>query len=406
MGMVGYFGEFNVFPNDDEWLPEEVKILFFNHYRDHMFGKVERNLQGDLVVIESGEGGINSGHYNGLSALTQARYPAELGYNIPTDGVGYTNGWVNVDGIPNDGNNDVDIGNKDFNDPIDALESESGRKLDTYGPVGGEWPPNREPNKEGVIEEWTMFWDSQLGSDYIERGHYSFVRPPQLDTISNLLGAQNWGLVPPGWNFFDPDARSIGDNHVNPGGDMFRDWHRRMGYNYQLSNIRHFFNANQSRLSVGFDLTNIGLAAFHFDWDVELGILDDSDNVVQLISLDGVSMRNWKPGDTSTITWQTEVSPTLDLEGSSYRLALRLVQPGATDTKAEPWMLDSRFAYIQVSNEIELINGIWNGQNQLVGGWNILDSLNPDSREKNCSTDESICVPINTGNQKLALVCL
>lgn len=406
MGMVGYFGEFNVFPNDDIWLPEEVKTLFFEHYRDHIFGQVERNTDGDLVVIESGEAGINSGHYNGLSALTQVRYPAELGYNIPTDGIGYTNGWINVDGIPNDGNNDVDIGNKDFNDPLDEIISDEGRKLWTYGPVGGEWPPNREPTIEGVIEEWTSFWGTDLGEQYIQRGHYSFARPPQVDTISNLLGADNWGLVPAGWNFFAGDAQEIGDNYSTPGGDTFRRWHKIMGYNYQLSNIQHFLDPAQSNLTVSFDLNNIGLAAFHFNWDVELGIINSNGDVVQIIPLDHIDMRDWKSATTTTVVTQANLLPELDLDGSEYRIALRFIQPAATDVKDDPWQLAPRVTYIEISNDVEVIDGSWDDQNRLVGGWNILDNLNPENRQRSCSEEEQLCVPIKAANNTISVICL
>lgn len=406
MGVVGYFGEFNVFPNDDAWLPENVKVMFFEHYRDHMFGKVERNGDGDLIVLESGAGGTNSAHYNGLSALTQARYPGELGYNVPTDGVGYTNGWINLDAVPNDGNNDVDIGNKDFNDPIDELESQDGRSLDSFGPIGGEWPPNREPNAEGLIAEWTNFWGTNIGGDYIKRGHYSFARPPQVDTISSLLGSANWGLVPPGWNFFAADAREIGDNYSTPGGDLYRDWHRQMGYNFQLSNINHALNNDKSQLSLAFDLKNIGVSAFLFNWNVEIGILDLSNNAVQVIPLERVDMRDWTPGETTTVVAYADLAQQLDLESSTYRIALRLVQPSATDSKAEPWSLNPRFTYIQVSNEVDVIDAVWGGDNRLVGGWNVLDILKPENRVVNCSADESLCLPIKTSSDNFSVICL
>ncbi len=413
MGMVGYFGEFNVFPNDEEWLPDEIKQLFFAHYRDHIFGSVSRNQDGELVAVPgSGALGINSPHYNGLSALTQVRYPEELVYNIPTDGIGYTNGWVNVDGIPNDGNNDVDIGNKDFNDPIDEIIADDERRLWTFGPVGGEWPPNREPNIEGVIEEWTDFWGGDVGEDYIERAHYSFIRPPQVDTISRLLGknattgVDNWRLVPEGWNFFAGDAQEVGDNFSNPGGDLFRKWHRTMGYNYQLSNIQHWFNANQSRINISFDVSNVGLAAFHFAWNVELAILDASNNVLQLINVEDVDIREWQEGETQQVSASANVNIDLSQADMNYKLGLRISQPGATETKDSAWQIDPRFAYIVVSNEIETVEGTWQDDNRLVGGWNILDTVMPASREVNCGDQEPMCFPIKLEGGGVSLICL
>lgn len=392
MGMVGYFGEFNVFPNDEEWLPENIKTMFFEHYRDHIFGEVERvpdpdnpDSDGKLVVVRSGVAGIDAPSYDGLSALTQARYPAELGYNVPTAGIGYTNGWINVDAIPEDGNNDVDIGNKDFNDPLDDILSEDGRNLWSFGPVGGEWPPNREPGIEGVIEEWTSFWSSDVGEDYIKRGHYSFARPPQIDTIKRLIddaagGVNSWSLVPDNWNVFAADRQQVGDAHEGQGGggDLFRQWHRMMGYNYQISNVQHFLVADNSRISLSFDVNNIGLAAFHFDWDVEVAILNSNNEVMQLISIADADMREWSPDAISAVSVRADLTFDVTQPDQEYRIGLRMVQPGATEPKDDAWKLNDNLLYVVISNDVEVIEGVSNNQNQLEGGWNILDTVVSD----------------------------
>ncbi len=410
MGMVGYFGEFNVFPNDDLWLPEDIKTMFFEHYRDHLFGEIERDSSGKLVVVESGAGGSNSENYSGYSALTQARYPAELGYNVPTDGIGYTNGWINIDGIPGDGNNDDDIGNSDFNDAIDQIATGDGRKLWNLGPIGGEWPPNRQPGNEGVQEEWTSFWGTLAGEDYLKRGHYSFARPPQVDTISTLLGSENWRLVPEGWNFFAGDAKQVGDNYEgeNAGGDLFRNWHRMMGYNYQLSNIQHYFSAGQTRINISFDVENVGLAPFYFDWNVELAILDSGNNMVQLIPVDNTDMRTWRTNEISSVEAGANLAFDVSLPASEYRIGLRLSQPGATEPKTEIWELDARNTYIVISNDVDVIDGEWRSDlmNTLQGGWNILDDVVIDSRCPVCEARNEMCMPIVTLGGRAVVVCL
>ena len=53
-------------------------------------------------------------------------------------------------------------------------------------------------------------------------------------------------------------------------------------------------------------------------------------------------------------------------------MAVRIVQPGADQVKSERWKLDARNTYILLANDLPVIDGAWNGRNQLVGGWQVL----------------------------------
>ena len=60
------------------------------------------------------------------------------------------------------------------------------------------------------------------------------------------------------------------------------------------------------------------------------------------------------------------------LSKGKYNLGVRIVQPNSQNEKSDIWKLDSRNTYILFSNEVEVINGYWNSQNALEGGWSIL----------------------------------
>ena len=59
----------------------------------------------------------------------------------------------------------------------------------------------------------------------------------------------------------------------------------------------------------------------------------------------------------------------------TYKLGIRIVQPGAKQDKVNFWKLNPRNTYILFSNEIDVVDGYWDSSNALKGGWSILGDL-------------------------------
>lgn len=333
IGLLGYFGEWHTYPNE-HWTPTiATQQHFFNLYKDQI----------------------------GDNNFLQARYP-DHAVTVGTPGMGYTNGWVLDD----------EHGNE-FGDEIDQHD------LWVNGPVTGEWPPNREPYKEGSLDEWTNFWASSAGLEFLRTGHYSYVLPPDVTLIASFI---------PGWTI--NDAR-------------FQQMHRELGYNFQLFDVKHAFSDNGSKINIEFDVKNIGIAPFYEDWDIQLALLDNGDNVVELIPVDSADVRQWMPGETAKVV----VSADVELNSNdSYRLGLRILQPGADQEKQQVWGLDARNTYVVVSNDVDVIGGAWGSMNELTGGWNILDQLDFSSTGGICSDYEEFCFPLVSANGNVALICL
>ncbi len=259
----------------------------------------------------------------GEDGLTQVRYPKEA-INVPQSRMGYTNGFATL----------TEHGIEPFGEYIEEHE------LWRNGPVGGEWPPNI--NEQQIYED---FFVGDEGLNFLNQGHYSTMLPPEAKDIAKFI---------PGYEF----------------DEVFMNMHRQMGYSFQADTVRHLVtDTGQTQIEV--DLSNTGIAPFYKDWDVQLAVLDgETDELVELVEVD-TDLRTLQPGESTTLKASGNVA--LD-DAREYKIGLRLLQPGADQSKDEVWDLSSRNTYIVLANEIEVVDGIWAAEtHQLHGGWNILD---------------------------------
>ncbi|MFK7819529.1 MAG: DUF4832 domain-containing protein [Planctomycetaceae bacterium] len=264
----------------------------------------------------------------GPNGLTQVRYPNEP-INKPQHRMGYTNGSA----VP------TPHGYK-FGKAI----AES--KLWKNGPVHGEWPPN-------VTDEfWKKFFLTDEGDRFIQQARYSTLLVPENKEIASRLAS---------WK---PEGR-------------FLTMHQKMGYSFRVDAVRHLPIANQSgTFHVEVDLKNTGMAPFYKKWNVQLAVLETkTGEVAGSVRNINTDLRKMMPGDSATLS--TVLNAKLDPR-RRYQLGLRIVQPGADLKKSEVWPLSPRNTYVVLSNELSVIDGVWNeGDHALKGGWNLLNKIQP-----------------------------
>ncbi|MEL6108799.1 MAG: DUF4832 domain-containing protein, partial [Planctomycetota bacterium] len=268
----------------------------------------------------------------GDDGLTQIRYPDEP-VAIPFPGMGYTNGSA----VPSPHGSE-------FGDLIAAGE------LWKFGPVGGEWPPTFDEMNESNIMMWESFFNTGLGLDFLEIGRYSTMLPPEDKHIVQRL---------PDW------SRS----------GRFMTMHRRMGYNFQVQEVRHASSFDESPSThVEVDLTNTGIAPFYKSWEMQLAIVHHQTGAVIDTMPTDFDLRDLQPGETTMLAGTSDVP--LD-PNERYDVALRILQPGADDAKSTPWKLDPRHTYVVLANEVRVVPGMWNQDHALEGGWNMLCEVEP-----------------------------
>ena len=59
-----------------------------------------------------------------------------------------------------------------------------------------------------------------------------------------------------------------------------------------------------------------------------------------------------------------------------HKIGIRIIQPFADKPNEDVWRFDARNTYILFSNEMETINGFWDSDKVLMGGWSILGNIN------------------------------
>gem|GEM_PF-2115664 len=260
----------------------------------------------------------------GPDGLTQVRYPSEP-LNVPQPRMGYTNGSATL----------TDHG-YEFGDAVMKGQ------LWKHGPVGGEWPPNVKP------KHWKRFFQTEEGEFFINQARYSTMMIPEHKEIIEHL---------PGWT---EDG-------------LFMKMHRLMGYNFQVKDVHHLATLGKtSQTLIEVELHNAGIAPFYKNWDVQLALLNaQTAEVVDLIKVD-TDLRDLGPTETTVLsgTSSAKLNPAV-----SYQIGLRILQPGADQDKAAHWKLDARNVYVVLANDIQVLNGSWNDNNALEGGWNILDNI-------------------------------
>ncbi len=97
---------------------------------------------------------------------------------------------------------------------------------------------------------------------------------------------------------------------------------RRMGYEFQLADIRHADTIRQGDpLDVIVSGENIGVAPFYYPWPVELALIDAQGKFTENYQAD-VDIRKWLPGH-----FQFHIAPIAKAAPGQYKLALGIRDP-------------------------------------------------------------------------------
>jgi hypothetical protein len=202
------------------------------------------------------------------------------------------------------------------------------------GPIGGEVPPGLSSG------DFQQMYGTVQGREMIEKGHYSTMKPTSV-----------------------PDQFS--QDHL--------ELHKRFGYNYQIDGAVFAESADRTgSLAVELAATNVGVAPFYYDWQVEFALLSSDNTPVVVQEASSYDLRSILPERSFSLNGSL---PLNGVDSGTYRLAVRVIQPGADQPKAQPWRLDARNVYLLFANELPVVEGSWSGQNQLVGGWSVLGSV-------------------------------
>lgn len=250
-------------------------------------------------------------------AALMGRYPNRAVLDT-ADGIGFHNDYFR----PNNGHS------AEFDETV-SLE----RKW-LAGPIGGEVPPGLSS------DDFRNLYATSQGREMIETGHYSTMKPTSVDD------------------------RYLGQH---------QSLHKRFGYNYQIEEARlPVTHTGSGPMVAELTVGNIGIAPFYFDWQVQFALLGDDGEVVSVAEAEAYDLRRHQPGDSFDLEGNL---PMAGVERGRYRLAVRIIQPGADRAKPTPWKLDARNTYILFANEMPVVDGAWNGTNQLEGGWSVLGEV-------------------------------
>lgn len=231
--------------------------------------------------------------------------------------------------------NDYFLANNGHSDEFDKSVS-MGNKW-RQGPIGGEVPP--ESGNDGG----KALYVNGAGKGMIETGHYSTMSP--------------------------------GGYHRKEGEANYDDYmylHRRMGYNFQIDEALFVVEAaTNAMLPIVVKGTNVGVAPFYYDWDIELALIDAAGALVAK-SASSRKLSEIGPGDG----FQFDATVSLkNVAPAGYRVGIRLIQPGAAANKSQAWKLDARNVYVQFANKLTALEASWNQQHALEGGWSILGDV-------------------------------
>lgn len=222
---------------------------------------------------------------------------------------------------PNNGHSD------EFDDAVAAGQRWLG------GPIGGEIPPGLSSF------DYSELYQTSQGREMIEGAGYSTMKPGEVSG-ANL------------------------DEHL--------ELHRRFGYNFQIDQAR-FATSSSDATPVELTFSNVGIAPFYYDWDVQFALLDGAGNALSIADPASIDITTILPGDSVTIGSNVSLD---GVASGEYSVAVRIIQPEADDAQANSWGLDVRNTYVLFANDIDVVEGSWGSDGELVGGWSILGSTN------------------------------
>ncbi len=100
---------------------------------------------------------------------------------------------------------------------------------------------------------------------------------------------------------------------------------KKLGYRYVIQSAGFTKAVRQGdELSLTFNVSNVGSAPFYYPWPVEVSLLDQDRAPVWKDTVP-VDIRNWRPGNTYTVTGRFTVPK--DLRSGTYTLALAVLDP-------------------------------------------------------------------------------
>ena len=329
----------NHYDNDPRMYSIQLGVLgYWGEWHDYSFDdpnfEIEENTMNQILAA-----------YNNLFATSRVmgRYPwREPLASVNT--IGFHNDFFGPFDHSNDFDDAVFLGNK-------WLE----------GPIGGEIPPNVSQS------EYDTMYATSTGMNMINKGHYSTMQAG------------------------DNSRPCIDDpNGSNCAG--FMAMHRKMGYNFQIEAALFAESVTQSDdLAIEVAISNVGVAPMYYDWDVQFALLDQNNQPIEIFETP-FDLTSILPEDVSyTISVTASIN---SIPEDDYQLAIRLIQPEADSDKTDSWQLNARNTYILFSNEIPIIEGAWNTNNALVGGWSILGTITIDNTTLS-TTDEVIRDEVN-----------
>lgn len=207
-----------------------------------------------------------------------------------------------------------------------------------------------------------MYWDSfaHIDEEYYARDAVRF-----LDWRKAVMGgeiAHNWGnhQIQPGDDLNDtliaPEHKDrfldyVFWQHNNHLGMWFEhddryekaleglaEYQKRAGYRFVLEQVE--YSMQEGRLTVGFDVRNIGASPFYYRWPVSMALLDAAGAVVLEQDFDGVDIRSWQPGDRwsfekrayeepAALHHAEQSMPLAGVPDGVYRLALAIKDPSS-----------------------------------------------------------------------------
>lgn len=100
---------------------------------------------------------------------------------------------------------------------------------------------------------------------------------------------------------------------------------KKLGYRYVVKSAAFPKAARQGEeLPLTFDVSNVGSAPFYYQWPVEVSLLDQNHDPVWKDTVH-VDIRNWRPGNTYTVTDRFTIPE--GLRSGTYILALAVLDP-------------------------------------------------------------------------------
>ncbi|MFK7859274.1 MAG: DUF4832 domain-containing protein [Granulosicoccus sp.] len=233
--------------------------------------------------------------------------------------------------------NDFFVADNGHSEEFDESITAGGQWMN--GPIGGEVPPRDEGD---ASSERAALFSGQAGLRVLEAGHYSTMK--------------------------------AGSYRVEAGESNYAGYmrlHKKMGYNYQIDVARFSDTARRSTpFVVEVVGTNIGVAPMYFDWDVQFALLDATNNLKVMEEADS-DLTTILPDALFTFSSELALGA---VNPGDYKLAIRIIQPGADKPKSEVWKLDARNTYILFSNDMPVVQGEWNNT-LLSGGWSVLGNV-------------------------------